>query len=133
MNRNGVVHILLIEDDPEDIEIFTDVLLSITDRVVLTTIEDGVTALKTLKEGDLFPDFIFLDLNIPHMDGLELLTKVKTMPLLRNIPILVHSAVEEKTVLDKCRDLGAAKVISKSPDTAVLEKELRGCTVVKVS
>lgn len=133
MSNNSVVHILLIEDDPEDIEIFTDVLRSITNKVVLTTIEDGVTALKTLKEGDLFPDFIFLDINIPHMDGLELLTKVKSMPLLRNIPVIVHTATEENLTLEKIRALGVAKVISKSPDTSSLEKELRGCTLVKIS
>jgi CheY-like chemotaxis protein len=133
MNNNGVVHILLIEDDPEDIEIFTDVLQTITDKVVLTTIEDGQTALKILKEGDLFPDIIFLDLNVPYMNGLEVLTKIKTLPLLRNIPIVVHTAVDDRSVVEKCKELGVAKVVAKSPDTKTLEKELRACTLVKTT
>lgn len=133
MNYNGVLHILLIEDDPEDIEIFNDVLKAITDRVVLTTIEDGKTALKTLREGDLFPDFIFLDLNVPHMHGLELLSNIKAMPLLRNIPVLILTAADDESTLEKCKELGVAKILSKTPDTSVLHQELRRCTMVKLN
>lgn len=89
-------HILLIEDSRADVKIITRALAegNVTHR--LTVLHDGRKALdyfKTLEAPDapqdLQPDLVLLDLNLPGIDGSQVLTQVKTHPWLRAIPVVV--------------------------------------------
>jgi CheY-like chemotaxis protein len=127
MEARKKVNLLLIEDDYEDIEIFNEILARLSSEVILTTIEDGLTALKMLREGECTPDYIFLDLNLPAMSGLEFLQKIRDEPLIRHIPVLVHSSYNEKEVIGQCKNFGAKKFIAKSSDASDLIESIKQC------
>jgi two-component system chemotaxis response regulator CheY len=68
--------------------------------------EDGAVALRLLKSG-LHPDLILTDLNMPHMDGFELLSAVKADPALDNIPILLLTTESSTQDKELGKSLGA--------------------------
>jgi chemotaxis family two-component system response regulator Rcp1 len=89
-------HILLVEDSLADVRIIERALGEVHVDHHLTVIHDGQLALDFL--GDLhdpstppeyFPDLILLDLNLPGVDGAQVLAHVKGDPLLRTIPVVI--------------------------------------------
>jgi two-component system response regulator len=93
-DRITPVEILLVEDDPGDVELTLEVLDKSKIRINLNVVEDGVEAMKFLrKEGDYSnkptPDLLLLDLNMPKKDGREVLREIKSDLNLRLIPVVV--------------------------------------------
>jgi CheY-like chemotaxis protein len=94
------LRVLLVEDDPGDVllvrEAFAD---STMVTVALEVASDGVEALALLRQagdhaGTPTPDLILLDLNLPRMDGREVIAEIKDDPKLRVIPIVVLTTSE---------------------------------------
>ena len=84
------LHLLLIEDNEGDILLTQEALSDIALRNSLTVMRDGEQALDFLQNSkNQLPDIILLDINLPRMDGKEFLSRVKTDPSLRHIPIVV--------------------------------------------
>jgi CheY-like chemotaxis protein len=88
--------ILLVEDDPGDVLIITEVLETMGHPRRVHVVGDGQQALDYLyREGEhreaARPDLILLDLNMPRMDGREALARIKADPDLRSIPVVVFS------------------------------------------
>jgi two-component system, response regulator len=125
MRSNGTPGILLVEDDHEDIEIFTAILAKLTLNVELTTIEDGRLAMQMLSDGECQPDYIFLDLKLPSMDGLELLHEIRGNDALRLVPVVILSAVDNALIIEKCKELGVDAIIAKSSDERPLASQLK--------
>lgn len=89
-------HILLVEDSRADVKIIERALRDGNVDHRLTVIHDGRRALDYLErlqdpesDAELEPDLILLDLNLPGIDGCQVLTKIKNDPLLRIIPVVV--------------------------------------------
>jgi CheY-like chemotaxis protein len=99
----------------------------LTTNVVLTTIEDGLTAMKMLNAGECQPDYIFLDLKLPSMDGLELLSNIRENEVLSSIPVVILSAMENPLIMRKCMELGVEEFIAKSADNVMLISRLKNC------
>jgi DNA-binding response OmpR family regulator len=78
----------------------------------LTTKEDGLQALLWLQEGNI-PDLILTDLQMPNLDGFELITRVKESGFFRNIPIVVLSSRDSSNDRIKCLKMGAEDYIVK--------------------
>ena len=71
--------IFLTEDDRDDRDLFAEALQVVDPRAALTQFADGMDLMQTLRSHSLpFPDFIFLDLNMPYMGGLECLRGIST-------------------------------------------------------
>lgn len=86
--------ILLVEDSPADVLIAREALNEAKLRGIVHVAEDGVEALAFLRRQGCFsdaprPDLILLDLNLPRMNGRELLAVIKSDPLLCTIPVVV--------------------------------------------
>jgi len=126
MTSRRVLSIVLVEDDHDDIEIFTEVLSSITTDVVLTTIEDGSIAFKLLRSGDFTPDILFLDLHLPNLDGLELLTAIRKENLLRDTRVVIHTSVDNPLIVSKCTEFGVTDILLKDPSNVNLADVLKG-------
>ncbi|GHF78399.1 response regulator [Deinococcus ficus] len=94
------INILLVEDSEADIELTREAFQAAQIANVMHVARDGVEALELLQSGpelDYRPDLILLDINMPRMNGLELLNVLKTDPALRTIPVVVltTSSAEE--------------------------------------
>ncbi|MEH1781787.1 MAG: response regulator [Nostoc sp.] len=88
------IEILLVEDSPEDADLTVEILGDAKVLNRIHVVEDGVEALKFLRQqGDYAnaprPDLILLDLNLPRKDGREVLAELKADPDLKLIPVVV--------------------------------------------
>jgi signal transduction histidine kinase len=84
--------------------------------------EDGQHALEMLK-GEAF-DVVLLDIIMPEMDGFQVLEKVKSDPALRDIPVIVISALDELDSVVRCIEMGAEDYLPKSFDPVLLRARL---------
>ena len=101
MNHSGI-RILLVEDDPADVELTVETLEDSKISIHLDVVNNGEEALAFLrKEGEFAeagrPDLLLLDLNMPRMDGRQVLRHVKSDDRLKTIPVVVltTSSAEE--------------------------------------
>lgn len=106
MGQGGqVVEILLVEDNAGDVRLTREALKEGRIRNRLHVVSDGEHALRFLRKQDEYadaprPDLILLDLNLPRLDGREVLTDIKNDPLLKQIPVVVlTSSRAEKDLL----------------------------------
>lgn len=102
--------ILIVEDDDFLVQMYATKLEMLNFQV--TTAGDGKQALKMLKKDT--PDLILLDLNLPVMDGFQVLAEVKKDPVTKRIPVLVLTNYGQKEHVDKCLALGAADYLIKA-------------------
>ena len=92
--RLNTVTVLLVEDDPDDVYLTQEALRAGKLRLSLVAVSDGVAAMQYLRSEARYaecrrPDLILLDLNLPGMDGREVLTAVKADPALTDIPVVI--------------------------------------------
>lgn len=108
---NMLTTILLVDDDPDDQFIFNNALKLIDKSIFLAIAKDGVYALEKLK---MFkPDIIFLDMNMPRMNGMEFLARVKTITTFNDIPIVVYTTYTSEEDKIRVSNLGAKRCIEK--------------------
>ncbi len=105
---------LLIDDDLDDHEIFSMALEDLAWPVKLISEYNPVSALLWLKRTEEAPDIIFLDLNMPRMNGKQCLEEIRKVPHLREVPIIVYSTSSEIRDLIDTRELGATAYVVKS-------------------
>ncbi|MBA3664624.1 MAG: response regulator [Bacteroidetes bacterium] len=113
MKRTLYKNILLIDDDEDDHEIFFSAVADVTDGVTCTGISDATTALQKLKDKELNPEVIFLDLNMPVMSGQEFLIEIKKNQALKHIPVIIYSTSSHLPTIKLTKELGAADFITK--------------------
>ncbi len=123
-------HILLIEDSRADAKIIERALREGDVSHRLTVIPDGKHALdflyKLRDDGatlDREPDLILLDLNLPGMDGCQVLTQIKSDPILRMIPVVILTTSEREEDIVQTYQAGANTYITK-PDEYARYREL---------
>lgn len=121
---NDEVEILLIEDDPEDLDL---TMRALNDAHVCNRIQvarDGEEALDFLfcrgpfgeRDPDTRPKLILLDLKLPKVDGLEVLDQVKRYPSTRAIPIVILTSSKQEEDIVQGYQLGANSYIQKPVD-----------------
>jgi len=90
-------HILLVEDDDIDAMTVRRTLTELGAANPLDRVSDGERALRFLRDtANALPGLILLDLNMPRMNGIELLTELKRDPALRVIPVVVLTTSSEE-------------------------------------
>ena len=108
MTHDQLIHavdVLLIEDNPGDVRLTREALKEGRIAINLSVANDGLEAMKILRqEGDYanrpLPDLVLLDLNMPRMDGREVLRQIKTDENLKRIPVVVlTTSAAEKDIL----------------------------------
>lgn len=119
--RVRYVEILLVEDNPGDVRLIREALHENKLVSRLSTVSDGQQALAYLRRQERYsdavrPDLILLDLNLPRMDGREVLKEIKADPDLKLIPVLILTSSGAEEDITKCYSLHANCYISKPVD-----------------
>jgi CheY-like chemotaxis protein len=110
-------NIFLVEDNPADRDLFLLAVERFDPTIACETAYNGSYALQMLQLSHPLPDVIFLDLNMPRMDGFEFLTLIKDNKRLRDIPVVILTTSAEDA--DRCLHLGATLFLTK-PDSLTL-------------
>lgn len=123
--RNKII--FLIEDNRGDIRLIQEALKSTTAQYEVVVARDGVEAMNYLRQdGEIRPDLILLDLNLPKKDGREVLAEIKSDSSLKHIPVVVLTTSRNEEDIFKSYDLHVNCYISKSRNLAELFKIVRG-------
>ena len=93
-------NILLVDDDPDDAEIFMEAVGFVNEKIIMRHIDNPVKAFQELETLENLPDLIFLDYNMPLMNGKEFLEQIKSKGILRSIPVILISTPSEEFVFD---------------------------------
>ena len=97
---------LLVDDDPEDQELFIDVLQDVSPATICYAASNGEEALKTLFAAGFIPDIIVTDLNMPRMNGLEFLSRLRGNERFRNIPVIILTSDISADQIQSAKRLG---------------------------
>jgi CheY-like chemotaxis protein len=82
---------------------------------------DGIYALEKLADKSFRPNIIFLDINMPRMNGIDCLVELKKIKELENVPVYMYSTSSETGIVEKCKQLGATSFIEKLPSIDKLQ------------
>ncbi|WP_339839476.1 response regulator [uncultured Maribacter sp.] len=116
-------HILLVDDDKDDCDIFKEALDELGIAFILTVLHNGMELLDYLSsEVASYPDILFLDLNMPRKSGLECIKEMKSSTILSTIPIVIYSTSFNTHVVDELYDLSAHYYIQKPSSYKCLKK-----------
>jgi CheY-like chemotaxis protein len=116
-------NILLIDDDIDELKIFTDAIKEVPGNFKCVFVTNTQEALDMLQS--FIPDYIFVDFNIPKINGLDFLSAVKKSDKLKEVPIFLYSTSISNEMSKIAELLGAAGSIEKTFSIAMLASELK--------
>jgi CheY-like chemotaxis protein len=116
--------ILLVEDNPSDIGLTRRALSKSRIANEMIVAEDGQEALDYLfargqykeRDASIVPALVLLDLNLPCVDGLEVLRQIRATPLTSRLPVVILTTSKEEQDVARSYDLGANSYIRKPVD-----------------
>lgn len=99
--------ILVVDDDVEDLEFFGQAVQELDPEINCVEAYNGLEALKVLKRNSFLPDYIFLDINMPLMNGRKCLEEIRSNEVFRDIPVIIYSTTSDQSQIEEFRQLGA--------------------------
>ena len=116
---------LFVDDDIDDQEIFSFAVQGLNKPINLVTAGDGLEALEILKADKTYiPDCIFLDLNMPRMNGKECLPEIRKLSWLKDVPIIIYTTSSDERDKTDTRQLGASDFMTKESSIQLLKSAL---------
>lgn len=106
--------IFYTDDDQDDIEFFREIINSFGNSYSLVTQNNGDQLLHALNNPPPHPHLLFLDINMPGLNGLEVLKKIRESRNPENLPIVMFSTSGDVNTINKSRELGANYYVQKS-------------------
>lgn len=101
-------NIYLADDDRDDVEFFTLALEEICSKCSLDVSGNGEELLHKLQAAATLPDIIFIDVNMPRVDGLSALEVIRKMPALDPVPVIVYSTSSNRVFISRAFENGAS-------------------------
>lgn len=109
--------LLLVDDDQDDRFLFKEALAEADNSVLFAEAANGVDALEKLVSGKVsLPDLIFLDVNMPRMNGLDCLKHLKENVRFKDVPVVMYSTSASDDYQKECFNHGAKLFIEKPSD-----------------
>ncbi|MEZ4416932.1 MAG: response regulator [Gemmatimonadota bacterium] len=129
MKLDGSIDWLLVEDNPADVRLVREALRDAPRAVNLHAVEDGDEALEFLErrgghEEAPRPDLVLLDLNLPGIDGRQVLARIKASEALREIPVVVMTTSDAGKDVHTCYALHANCYVVKPIGLSELKRVL---------
>lgn len=118
--------IFLIDDDADDREIFADLIETDHPSIVLLQAVNGTDAFEKLRsENFTKPDLIFLDLNMPVMDGRTFLELIKKDPDFNDIPVIIYTTSSSEIDKKFAEENGASHFLTKQYSMNLQRKDIQ--------
>ncbi|HUR31747.1 MAG TPA: response regulator [Saprospiraceae bacterium] len=118
--------IMIVDDDPDDVAFFCEALSEIDTSIRCIGVKGAEEALWLLKKNsDNYPDFIFLDLNMPKMNGKQCLKQIKSDINLSSIPVVVYTTSKTREDIAEAKKLGAHYFLTKPNKFAELKTAIK--------
>jgi len=117
--------IVLADDDSDDTEMFVEAVGIADENVLCHTAVNGEELLKTISALDRLPEIIFLDMNMPIMNGLHCLKALKADVRYAAVPVVMFSTSSYTKEVDLCLESGALGYLVKPADFNVLVTALK--------
>jgi len=106
--------VFIVDDDVDDRELFIEAVAEINPSIQCLSAQDCQEALDKLNDESMpLPDIIFLDLNMPRINGKQCLEQLKASARLCNIPVVIYTTSSLQKDIEETRELGAAHFITK--------------------
>jgi CheY-like chemotaxis protein len=109
------MNVLFVDDDVEDREFFVDALSYVNPKLSCVLARDCEQALAILNTAAGYPQYIFLDINMPAMDGRSCLTRIKSDDRFRDIKVVMYSTTSDQQLMEDYKRLGATYFLVKPP------------------
>ena len=93
-----------VDDDSDDREIFLDAVNTVDPHISCVQVESGISALQFLNRSDILPDYLFIDMNMPKMTGLECVENIRSVARCFSVQIVMYSITfspKDETYLTK--------------------------------
>jgi CheY-like chemotaxis protein len=117
--------ILLVDDDPDDQDIFITVLREIQPTFEYKTVNNGVEALDYLMQTVPLPSLILMDINMPVMNGLDCLAEILKINELKSIPVVMLTTSNDPPTKKQSLKLGAKLFLTKASALNDIKSQLR--------
>lgn len=131
MPENGLINILLADDDEDDRLFFKDAFMEIKVKTNVTLVNDGAALMDHLiQNGHHLPHILFLDLNMPHKNGIECLEEIRNNEDLKELPVAIYSTSSSDEDIEETFVKGANVYIKKPSDFNTLRKILEEVIVI---
>jgi len=118
--------VFLIDDDADDREIFEESLTAEHPSVLYQEAENGAAAFEKLRsESFRKPDLIFLDLNMPVMDGRTFLSQIKADPQFKDIPVIIYSTSSSEADKKFAEENQAAAFLTKQYSISLVRQDIK--------
>ena len=119
------IRILLADDDESDRLLFKDAFKELKIKTIVHTVNNGTQLMDHLAKNDIaLPHLIFLDLNMPHKNGLECLKEIRSNKKFKEISIAIYSTSASEKDIDETFRNGANVYIKKPSDFSILKQLL---------
>lgn len=106
--------VYLVDDDIDDQEIFMSAVNEIDSSIKCVGIDNCEEAIEKLKKDKYnLPDIIFLDLNMPRLNGRQCLTELRKLAHLKDVPVVIYSTSSLKKDIEETKSLGANMFLTK--------------------
>src|SRR6476620_9731306 len=125
MSEKKRITCMLIDDDIDDQEVFAHALKHLNLDIDFVTANDGVHAIEKINsDPELTPYFIFLDINMPRMNGIECLVEIKKISRVKNVPVYLYSTYGDPKTIKEGQKKGAVDFLVKGASIQELEQTL---------
>lgn len=117
--------VFFVDDDPDDVEIFKEIVSDICKNCHLSVFSDGCFLLQNFERKKAFlPDLIFLDLNMPKVGGLEVLGGLSSLGILSKVPVVIFSTSTLQSQVCMAYNKGAYLYLEKASSYSKLKKDI---------
>jgi CheY-like chemotaxis protein len=114
----------LIDDDEDDHLFFQMAIDGVGIAMKCEFARDCFCAIERIKDPLFKPDVIFIDINMPRMNGIECLAAIKKTEHLKDVPVYMYSTSADPDVIQRCVAKGAKDLIKKRPNIEQMSQEL---------
>jgi CheY-like chemotaxis protein len=105
--------VMIVDDDIDDIDIFIDAVRRVDSSLCCVSAQNGIDAINLLNHGEVHPDFIFVDLNMPKLNGKQFIASLKQSHAFDDSRIIVYSTSKNERDEAEVLRLGADEFITK--------------------